>query len=84
MSGMDWSAIIVGVLTLIGALVGTYFSNRKSQALVEYRLEQLEHKVDLHNKVIERTYKLEEAVAVLEMEEHRQNERIKGLEARDK
>lgn len=77
---MDWSAIIVGVLTLVGALVGTYVSNRKSQALMEYRMEQLEHKVDLHNRVIERTYRLEESVKVLEAEEHRQNERIKGLE----
>lgn len=79
---MDWTGIIVGVLTLIGALCGTYFSNRKAQALVEYRLEQLEKKVDLHNQVVERTFRLEESVAVLEAEEHRQNERIRGLEAR--
>ena len=79
---MDWTGIIVGVLTLCGALAGTYFSNRKAQALVEYRLEQLEKKVDIHNQVIERTFKLEESVAVLEAEEHRQNERIRGLEAR--
>ena len=81
---MDWSAIVVGVLTVVGALVGTYFSNRKSQALVEYRLEQLEKKVDLHNKVVERTFRLEEAVALLETEEHRQNERIRELEANGK
>lgn len=79
---MDWTGIIVGVLTLIGALAGTYFSNRKAQALVEYRLEQLEKKVDLHNQVVERTFRLEESVAVLEAEEHRQNERIRGLEAK--
>ena len=77
---MDWTGIIVGVLTLIGALCGTYFANRKSAALMEYRLEQLEHKVDLHNSVIERTYRLEESIAVLEAEEKRQNERLKGLE----
>lgn len=79
---MEWTSIIVGVLTLIGALCGTYFANRKSAALMEYRLEQLEHKVDLHNSVIERTYRLEESISLLEAEQHRQNERIKGLEGR--
>ena len=49
------TAVIVGFLSLLG----TYLSNRKSQALIAYRLEQLEKKVDLHNQVIERTYRLE-------------------------
>lgn len=75
------AAIITAVLALIGTLVGTYAANRKSAALVEYRLEQLEKKVDLHNSVIERTYKLEEQVALLESEDKRQNERLKTLEA---
>lgn len=30
--------IIVGVLSLIGTLAGTYFANRKSSALIAYRL----------------------------------------------
>ena len=49
------TAVVVGFLSLLG----TYLSNRKSQALIAYRLEQLEKKVDLHNQVIERTYRLE-------------------------
>lgn len=56
--------IIVAGLSLIGTLAGSYFSNRKSAALVAYRLEQLEEKVNKHNNVIERTYKLEERMAV--------------------
>lgn len=51
--------IIVGVLALIGTLAGTYFSNRKTTALIAYRLENLEKKVNQHNQVVERTYKLE-------------------------
>ena len=49
------AAIVVGILSFFG----TYLSNRKSQALIAYRLEQLEKKVDKHNQVVERTFVLE-------------------------
>lgn len=51
--------IIIGVLSLAGTLCGAYFANRKSTALIAYRLEQLEDKVNKHNNVIERTILLE-------------------------
>ena len=57
-------AIIVALITGGFALLGTYLSNRKSAALVSYRLEQLEEKVNKHNNLIERTYKLEEQVHI--------------------
>ena len=56
---MQWGTVIAALVTALGALAGTYFSNRKSTALMEFRLKQLETKVDKHNNVIERTYKLE-------------------------
>jgi hypothetical protein len=59
-------AIIVGALSLVGTLAGAYFANKKSSALIAYRLEELEKKVNKHNNVIERTYKLEQQEAVLE------------------
>jgi len=67
--------IIAGVLSLIGTLAGTYFANRKSSALIAYRLELLEKKVDKHNSVVERTFKLEEKIKVA-------NHRIEDLESR--
>lgn len=51
--------IIVAAISLIGTLVGSYFANSKTTALLSYRLEQLEKKVEKHNQVVERTYKLE-------------------------
>lgn len=67
---MDWSAIIVAVVTGLLALCGTFYSNRKSAketaTLFEYRIGELEKKVDKHNQVIERTFKLEQQVADLE------------------
>lgn len=51
--------IIVAILSLLGTLAGAYMANRKASALIAYRLEQLEEKVNKHNGVIERTYALE-------------------------
>ena len=58
--------IIVAIIAFIGSLVGNYMSNNKNQALIAYRLEQLEKKVNLHNSVIERTYELEKETSLLE------------------
>lgn len=71
---------MVAVITALGALAGTYFANRKSAALMEYRLQQLEDKVSKHNNLIERTYKLEQDFALHEAELKRQNKRIEILE----
>ena len=59
---MDWSAIIVGFLSLLGTAAGTFGGMK----LMTYRIEQLEKRVDKHNSVIERTYILEEKQAETE------------------
>lgn len=61
-------AIISAVITGLFSLWGVYAANRKSQALIAYRLEQLENKVNAHNQVVERTFKLEGAVTELQHE----------------
>jgi len=58
--------ILVALITGGLALLGTYISNSKNAALIAYRLEQLEKKVELHNQVVERTYKLEERTELQE------------------
>ncbi len=80
---MDWSLIIVGALSLVGTLVGSYFSQKKSAALMAYRLEQLENKVNKHNNLVERTYKLEERCEVFDEKMKVANNRIKDLEKED-
>lgn len=57
-------AIITGAVTLIGVLT----SNSKNRAVMEMKIDQLAEKVDKHNQVIERTYKLEQDVAVIQTE----------------
>ena len=73
-------AIIVALLGLAGTLIGSYLANRKSTALIAYRLEQLEQKVSKHNNLVERTYALEESVALLEERQKVANHRIDDLE----
>ena len=73
-------SIIVAALALLGTLAGTYFANRKSAALIAYRLEALERKVQAHNNLIERTYKLEERTELQEEKIKVANHRIGDLE----
>lgn len=52
-------AIIVALLSFAGTLLGSLFGVLTAQKVTEYRLSQLEEKVNKHNNLIERTYKLE-------------------------
>ena len=79
---MMTETIIVAVLSLVGTLCGAYFANRRSAALIAYRLEQLEGKVAKHNGVIDRTYRLEEQAVLLEEKIKEANHRIEDLERR--
>lgn len=72
--------IIIAILSLVGTLAGSYFSNRAGQKLIAYRIEQLERKVDAHNRVIERTYKLEEEHSLMEEKIKVANHRLDDLE----
>lgn len=60
--------IIVALIGVLGTFAGSFFTNRKSMALIIYRLEQLEEKVNKHNNLIERTYELEKEVAIIQEE----------------
>lgn len=73
-------AIIVAALSFLGTMCGAWFAHRKSSALVAYRLQELEEKVDKHNQLIERTYKLEQAGAILAEQMKVANHRISDLE----
>lgn len=74
--------ILIAVLSLLGTLGGSYFANKKSSALIAYRLQELEKKVDKHNSVIERTYALEEEQLLLGEKIKVANHRIDDLEKR--
>ena len=66
MSATIISSLISAAVTLIVCLI----TQNKTKALIVYRLEELEKKQDKHNSTIERTYKLEQDVAVIKEQIH--------------
>lgn len=58
------NALISAIAVIVSGLISTIVSNK----LMAYRIEQLEKKVDKHNSVIDRTYRLEAEVEVIENE----------------
>lgn len=75
-------SIIVAALALIGTLAGAYLANRRTTALIVYRLEELEKKVERHGRVVERTMRLEAAQALLEEQVKTAGRRLDGMERR--
>lgn len=63
------SAIIAGAVTLIGVLI----ANGKSQAVTEYKIEELTREVRRHNNFAERVPVMEEQMKVV-------NHRLEDLE----
>jgi hypothetical protein len=63
---MDGTTIILGIISFLGTVIGTFAGIITSAKLTNYRLEQLEKKVDKHNSLVERMYKVEERVSILE------------------
>ena len=58
--------VIVGLLSLLGTLAGTFGGIMVSNKLVNYRIQQLEQKVDKHNSVIDRMYCAEKRLDVID------------------
>ena len=74
------AASITGFITLAVCMVNNHYQNNSTRNLIEYRLRKLEEKVDKHNNVIDRTYKLEELTALQEEKIKVANHRIDDLE----
>lgn len=72
--------VIVAVLSLIGTLGGSLGGILAASKLTNYRIQELEKKVEKHNSVIERVYNLEKSEAVFEEELKVANHRIGDLE----
>lgn len=72
--------IIVALLSLAGTLIGSIVGILTANKLTNYRIEQLEKKVEKHNNVIERVYQLEKHEAVMDEEMCEVKDHIKDLE----
>lgn len=72
--------VIVALFSFAGTVLGSIFGILAANKLTNYRIAQLEKKVEAHNKVIDRVYKLEKRDAVVGEEISVANHRITDLE----
>lgn len=71
--------ILIALFSLVGTLVGTLGGIIAASKLTNFRIEQLERKVEKHNSVIERTFKLEEQGKNIEAKEKEIESKIEKL-----
>ena len=62
-------AIISGLCTAIPSIITVISSNKKNQDLIDYKISQLTEHVIQHNGLIDRMYKVENRVTLLEEKE---------------
>ena len=74
------SACISAAVTLIICLINNHGQQEKTRALMEYKLDELTKRVDKHNNIVERTYRLEEQANIQEEKIKVANHRISDLE----
>lgn len=72
--------LTVALLSFAGTVLGSLLGILAANKLTNYRIAQLEKKVEAHNKVIDRVYKLEKHDAVIDEEITVANHRITDLE----
>jgi len=72
--------VIVSIISLFGTLAGTLGGILATSKLTNYRIEQLEKKVDKHNNLIERMFKAEENISILDEKVKVVNHRLGDLE----
>lgn len=83
------TAIISGLSALLVCLINNHFQMQEADkkhtetiSMIEYKLDELTKRVEKHNNVIERTYRLEEAAALMDEKMRVANHRIEDLEKR--
>lgn len=80
-------ALIAAAATLLVCLINNHYQQKQSDkkhdetiSLIDYKLEQLTKKVDLHNNAVERLYKVEKQLGIDEEKIRVANHRIDDLE----
>ena len=72
--------IMVAVLSLFGTLLGSLAGVLTANRLSNYRISKLEETVSKHNNLIERTYRIEKSIAVLDNRQKVSEHRLSDLE----
>lgn len=73
-------AIIVAVLSLVGTAIGSVVSVLTANRLTNYKIDELKKTVEKHNSLIDRTYRLEESVTLVNEKLDTLDRRVEALE----
>jgi hypothetical protein len=80
-------ALITGVVAITVCMINNFYQSKEIKAknqetidMIDYKLSELTKRVDKHNSVIDRTYRLEQATAVQDEQIKVANQRINDLE----
>lgn len=73
-------ALISAGAAILVCAISNYYQNRKTTALMEYKIDQLTKKVELHNNAITRLYEVERRLGIDEEKIKVANHRIDDLE----
>jgi hypothetical protein len=60
------TAVISGLCVAVPSIVATILANKRNNDLVLFRINELDQKVHEHNQLIDRMYKIENRVTILE------------------
>ena len=60
------TAVISGLCVAVTSIVATILANKRNNDLVLYRINELDQKVHEHNQLIDRMYRVESRVSILE------------------
>lgn len=84
-------ALITGAVAIIVCMINNAYQRKATEKqhnvtieLIEYKLDQLTHKVELHNNAVERLYKAEKTIDLHEERIRVANHRIEDLEHMEK
>ena len=72
-------ALISAGAAILVCAISNYYQNRKTTALMEYKIDQLTKKVELHNNAITRLYEVERRLGIDEEKIKVANYRIDDL-----
>ena len=72
--------VLCALIAFAGSLIGTFAGIITSSKLTEYRLKELERKVEKHNSLVERMYLLEDRMNLSDERTRSTENRVKPLE----
>lgn len=61
-------AVISGLCVAVPSVLATITANKKASAITDFKIEELTEKVKVHNNLIDRMYKAESRITVIEEE----------------